>query len=126
MHRIILDTDFLVNCADFGIDFATELRRICDFQFEIAVLDKTLDELDAVIEKKKKAAAAKLAKTMIEKLGVTIIATAQDKHVDELILDMADSTTVVCTQDLELRKKLKDCGIKVVVVRQKKYLAMQQ
>ena len=119
--RVILDTDFLINCADFGIDYATELRRICDFNFEMAIVDKTLDELDKVQEKKK--SPARLAKTMLEKFGVKVINTAKNKHVDALILDLADKDTVVCTQDLELRNKLKEKGIKVVVVRQQKYLA---
>jgi len=119
MYKVILDTDFLINCADFSIDYATELKRICDFQFEMAVVDKTLDELDSF----KKKPLAKLAKTMLEKFGVKVISTAKDKHVDALILDLVDANTVVCTQDLELRKQLKEKGIKIVVVRQQKYLA---
>ena len=45
MKKIILDTDFLLHNLNKGINFLVEIDRICDFKYEICVLDKTLDEI---------------------------------------------------------------------------------
>lgn len=126
MKRVILDTDFLVHCARHKIDYAEELKRILDFPFRMFVVDKTLDEMDNIIEKKKGRvlADAKLAKAVLKANGVSLIKTKKDRIVDELILDVAEKDTVVATTDADLKRRLKKKGIPRIVIRQKKYLAL--
>ena len=45
MKKIILDTNFIVTALKFKIDLFSELRKALDFQYEIFILDKTIDEL---------------------------------------------------------------------------------
>ena len=117
----MLDTSFLVHCAQLGVDWATELRILCDFTYQPAIVDKTLDELDMIIgQGGKKKAAAKLAKLMLAK--VRVIKTKKEKHVDALILDRVKSGMLVATHDAAFKRKLKAKGIPVIVLRQKKYL----
>ena len=42
MKTILADTNFLVECARNKIDIHTELTRILDFSFEVAILDRTM------------------------------------------------------------------------------------
>ncbi len=45
MITVILDTNFLLYVARFKIDVETELSRILNDEFMVAILDKTFDEL---------------------------------------------------------------------------------
>ncbi len=111
MKRIVLDTDFILEALKNRIDVKVELARIMDYNYEICVLDRTLDEL-----KGKKG--EKLARTFIESLK--IIETSRDKSVDELLFDLND--IIVATQDRELKEKLKNRDIAVITIRQRKFL----
>ena len=66
MKEILVDTNFLIECAKNKVDIHTELRRILDESFQVCILDRTLEELDTVISRGgKEATAAKLAKTIL-------------------------------------------------------------
>ena len=127
MKKIILDTDFLIHCAKFKIDYTAELTRILDFKFEPVIIDKTIDELDGVIERSrgKEKDAAKLAKTVLKHKNIEQVKTAKNRIVDVLILNIVNKDDyVVATMDAELKRELKKKGVPVVVIRQKKYLQM--
>lgn len=127
MKKIILDTDFLIHCAKFKIDYTAELTRILDFKFEPIIIDKTIDELDGVIERSrgKEKDAAKLAKTVLKHKNIEQVKTKKDRIVDVLILNIVNKDDyVVATMDAELKRELKEKGVPVVVIRQKKYLQM--
>lgn len=124
MKKVILDTNFIVTCARQKIDFAAELRRILDFAFEICILDSSLKELEIVVERGgKDAAAAKLAKVMLKAAGVKVLKAGQGK-VDDMLVKFADENNLIATQDAGLKKRLKQKGQSVVVVRQGKYLSL--
>lgn len=116
MRKIILDTDFLLTSLRFKVDIITEINRICDFNYKIFIIDKTIDEL-----KDKKF--GKLAIEIIKRFEV--IETKKDKIADELILELNDNEIIVATQDKEFKKKLKREKIPIITIRQKKYLILQ-
>jgi len=114
MKKIILDTNFILTCLKYRVDILEEIKRIIDFPYQVYIIDKTLDELEG---KKLE----KLAKTFIKK--ISIIKTEKDKSVDRLLLDQKDS--IVATQDKLLKEKLKKAEIPIIILRQKKYLILQ-
>ncbi len=124
MKTVILDTNFLVDCLARKVDFFSEIARILPFQHRLAVVDKTLDELDTIITGGKQDArtGARLAKQLIMKKRIGIITTDKKGYTDALILKAANKDTIVATQDQGLKRKLREKGISVVVIRQRKYL----
>lgn len=123
VKKILLDTNFIMIPALFKVDIYAELDRICDFKYELYVLDKTLNELDE-IEKNGKGsnkAAAKLSKAILEAKKPKPLKTTSKDYVDNIILGLKGY--IVGTQDKELRLKLKENGVKTIILRQKKYLA---
>jgi rRNA-processing protein FCF1 len=108
------------------VDYVEEIRRICDFKYNIYIIDKTIDELNNIIEKKKGKTKlnAKLAKIILTKKNINKINTKKDKIVDKLILEQANKQTLVATTDSLLKKKLKNKGISVIVLRQKSHLKL--
>ena len=108
--KTILDTDFLINVIKYKIDIS-EIKNPY-------IIDKTLDEL-----KKVNNLNARAALKLIELKKFKIIKTKKDKIVDDLILEKATKEDRVATQDKKLKKKLKEKQIKVITVRQKKYIS---
>ena len=123
MERIILDTNFLLIPAQFNLDIISELQRICDFQYEICIIDKTIDELDTIIKDQKQKArlAAQLAKKLINIHNFTILETNKT-HADDLLVKFAEQGAIIATQDKGLKDRLKEKEYKTITMRQKKHL----
>lgn len=114
--RIILDTNFIVDTIKNKIDFMKELERICDFNFEIFVLDKTLYEL-----RKIKKPESKIALFLIRNFNIIDTSKYKDKDVDDILFELGSKYFIIATQDKELKRKLRKKSIQVIIIRQKKY-----
>ena len=109
--KVILDTNFLLIPGQFRVDIFSELERACSFSYEAAVVPETLAELREIIKRGsslKDRAAARLGMQLLEKYKVKVIGNRKVfKRADEAILAIADRSSVVATQDRELRKLLR-------------------
>ena len=112
MKKIILDTNFLIYCIQFKIDIVSEIDRVCFFPYKLAIIDKTLNELEKVKPKE-----LNLIKIFVEKLE--IIRTEETK-VDLALINLSKEC-IVATQDKELKRSLRG---PVLVIRQKKYFQL--
>lgn len=120
--KVIIDTNFLLIPSQFKIDIFSEIERIMTLPYELFVLDKSIDELNKIIKQQrgKDKTAAKLALQLIE--GKVNIIKTEEGLVDDLIVELADNNTFVCTQDKELKQRVKEkCG-KLISMKQKQYL----
>jgi uncharacterized protein len=126
MKKILLDTNFLLIPSQFGVDIFTELNRICYFNYRLFVLDKTVKELKDIVEtqKGKHRDAARIAMQLLKLKKVGIVKTNSDRHTDDLILDYAKTGYLVATQDKDLKRRLINHGIEVIVLKRKKILAL--
>ncbi len=124
MKNILLDTNFCMIPFQFKVDIFAEIDRIVDSKYVICVLDKSIDELKKLVDsgKGKNANNAKMALQLLKKKRVKVLKTKSKDYVDDLIVDLVDDKWVVCTQDIGLRKRLKLDSIKVIMMRQKKFL----
>ena len=126
MKTILIDTNFLVECAKHKVDIHSELTRILHFGFEVAILDRTLDELNTIVVRgKKEGQAAKLAMTILLTKKVTVIQTTGG-HTDKLLLEKADENHIVATMDKALKQKLKKKGQDMIIIRGQKKLAVMK
>lgn len=121
--KIVLDTNFLLIPGQFGVDIFTELQKVCDFSYKVYIMETTLDELQNILDKGsgKAKQAAKLALDIIKAKDINIM-SSDVGYVDRAILDIVDDDTIVATMDSELREKLKKKGVRLITLRQKKYL----
>lgn len=125
--NIILDTNFLFIPARYGVDIFSEIDKICDFSYDICIIDKSLEEIDNIINNSKGQTKqeAELALSIINKKNPKVLKTDGDfqgKSVDDTIVSLADKNTIVATQDKELKQRLLEKGVSVIVLRQKKHL----
>ncbi len=124
MKRIILDTNFLTIPYQFNIDIFEEIDRIMEEKYDLVTLDSVVEELKNLKKTKgKKAAAAKVALSLIKEKNIKIINT-EDKNVDITIHRMSDKNTIVATNDKDLRERLKDKNVKVLYLRSRKHISM--
>ncbi len=131
MKKIIIDTNFLMIPYKFRVDIFLEFRRICNFNYNLFAYDKSIDELNSIIEKQsgnnKRAAKFALKLIEIKKIGI-IKSENKDAgaYVDSLMLGNFGENTVIATQDMELKRRLLEKGISVIILRQKKYLEITE
>ena len=128
MKKILLDTNFLLIPAQFKVDIFSEIERICNFNYKLYILDKTIEELNNIIEKQrgKNREAAKLALKLIKLKKISIIKTEETLTTDNLIIKKADKKEfIVATQDKFLKKQLKIKNTPLIVLRQKKRLLLE-
>ncbi len=137
MKKIFLDTNFLMIPGSLKIDIFSEIARIIDEPCELYVLDKSIDELKGIMDKQKgkEKSAAKMALQLIELKNIKILVTKQKSLnmpinskksiVDDILVSISDSDTIVATQDSLLKKTLAAKGIKTLILRSKKKLEIR-
>jgi len=126
MRKILLDTNFLLIPYQFSVDIFTQIDKISMFEYKIFILDKTLEELKKIVEeqKGKNKDAAKIALKLISIKNIEVIKSNSNKKTDDIILDIASKGDyIVATQDKDLKSRLINHSIEVIVLKQKKILA---
>ena len=127
MKKILLDTNFLLAVYQFKVDIFSEIDRICNFNYELCVLDKTIGELKNIMgkQKGKHKEAARIALQLLKLKNAREIKASSKKNTDDAILDCAiKEGYLVATQHKDLKRKLINHGIEVIVLRKKKFLAI--
>jgi rRNA-processing protein FCF1 len=124
--------------AQFKVDIFSELDRIMEEPYELAVLQGTMDEL-------KKLAAGKTKDSQAAKLGLLLVGHQQKRdfaassgsnckalkiipssnnlYVDDAIVEIAEDE-FVATNDSELKRRLLEKGIRVIYLKQQQHLAI--
>jgi hypothetical protein len=123
MKKIILDTNFLLIPIQSKVDIFAEIDKICMFKYELCIVDKTIDELNNIIEKQrgKYKQAAELALKLIKSKHLKILATHQDTDVDTILASFSEKGYIVATQDKELKNRVKA----KIILKQRKYLVLE-
>jgi len=129
MKKIIIDTNFLMIPGEFRVDIFSEIKSIANFPYKLMIIDKTVDELKMIISRNMTKSVdrlyAKIALGLIESQKIEKIHT-QKSNVDDAIVDFADKDTLVATSDKELKKRLREKNVKIINLRKKQYLKIDQ
>jgi rRNA-processing protein FCF1 len=119
----------------FKVDIFSEIHRIMDESYQICVLDRTVDELNKIVDEQpgKHKAAAKLALDIVNHKKIKIIrakslnmaVNSKDTIVDDSLLSISGEDTIIATQDAKLKKSLHEKGAKIIILRGKKHLEIR-
>jgi len=123
MKVVVFDTNFLLLPELSGIDIFHETRKLVAEQHELATLSSVVAELERLREaRSKRAVAANVALKLISNNNVKIYETKLPA--DQSLLDFALTHTgvVVCTNDREVKRKLRENRIPVISPKGKSYL----
>lgn len=107
MKEILIDTNAMMGIAEYKIDVFEELKRICDFTYEVCVLEGTIRELEQIMKEQrlKFKLTAKLALALLKAKKVKIL--PGEGFVDDLLAAYSQQGELVLTQDMSLKKRLK-------------------
>ena len=125
--RVFLDTNFLMMPHSEGIDVFTEIERLlAQADYELVTLSTVKEELLhlSASAKGKDKAAAKLGLDLLSAKKVSVIEPAE-KKVDKELIRLAlegRGSVIVCTNDKELRGKVKEAGGLVISMRSRSHL----
>ncbi|MFH1506380.1 MAG: PIN domain-containing protein [archaeon] len=127
MKKVLLDTNFLLLPGQFMIDIFTQIEGLMEYPYKLCVVDKTIGEIKKIVEtgNTRDKRSAKMALMLIKQKGLKTLRSFSHKGVDDLIVDKSDDDTYVATQDKGLKKRLKEKNIKVITLKQKKYLRFE-
>ncbi|MBN1169785.1 nucleotide-binding protein [Candidatus Micrarchaeota archaeon] len=119
---IILDTNFLLVPFQFKINIFKELEQMLEVSHKFAISSQTISELKKIGKGKgKNGIAARLALRILETNPIEII--KNDAAVDDWIVNYSKETNaIVCTNDTNLRRRLKSHRIKIVTMKSKSSL----
>ena len=125
MEKIILDTNFLLAIFELKIDIFAEIDRVCDFPYTLFVLDRTIDEVENLIKGSllSKKRTAKAALEIIKKKNIQLLETKDLRPVDDILVDL--NGYIIATVDMELKRRLRKRGTKIMTIRQKKYVMLE-
>lgn len=123
MKKIILDTSFLMDIVKFKIGLE-EIDKIISQPCKLLTINSVIKELEKLSAKKgKDSKNAKIALKLIKSKRIEIL-KSKERTADKAIIKLCDKKTMVATDDKELRKKLKNLGIKTIYLRAKKRVAI--
>lgn len=112
-----------MKCAQWNIDFISELDRVIMDTVKLVYVSGTLEELDRLAQGDSKLAQnAKVAKMFLkaaEELEVSVGGIVDDRI---LIAVQNDKSLIVATHDADVKRKAQQIGADLVIIRQKKYL----
>ena len=118
--RIVLDTNFLIDCIRFKVDLKSELAGN-----ELFILNSIIFEIEKIVERgTKESTLAKLTLEYIKRKHLKIL-KPKEKNTDLALLNYSKKGYVIATHDRVLKNKIKKAGGKVIFIRQKKYVVFE-
>ena len=123
--KILFDTNFLMIPLRFGVDVFEEAERVLNQLPEYYVTRSVLREIELLKQDASPSFAKELrfAEKIAERCSVLDVEVEDEETVDESILRTAvEKRLIVGTTDADLKRKLRNAGVKVLILRQKRYL----
>ena len=125
--KVILDSNFLMAPFQFHVDVFEELEYLLQKKIDFIVPSAVKLELTTISSRGGEGAAeASLALQLASRCRVVDVTLQPNETVDDAILKAAQKlTAVVATNDIELRKRLRDINVPVVYLREKSKLEVE-
>jgi len=124
---VLLDTNFLLVPIRFGVDVFAEAERVLNQLVDFAVTSNVLGEVERLRSEAQPGFRSELdfALKVASRCRVIDAESEEGETVDNSIVRLAASQGyVVATTDAELRRRLREVGVKVLILRQKRYLQL--
>jgi rRNA-processing protein FCF1 len=119
--KVIIDTNALMIPVQFNVDIFSELHRLGFDHFIVPLA--VLNELERLVTtaRGQDRIAAKVGKSLAQRCELV----PMEGHADDIIVSLADDTgAAVLTNDIGLKKRLLEMGIRVISLRQRTRLEL--
>ena len=110
----------MITCVKFKVDFMSELSG-----HKLFILDKVIEELEKVSEERgKDGISARIAMTLLEKNDVGVLEAGTETDVALLLYGRRGYA--IATQDTKLKRKLRNRRVRLVYLKQKRYVKIEE
>jgi len=126
--KVIFDSNFFFIPSQFQLDVFEELATLIGQRFDPVLLSPTKRELQKIAESgpPKMRKQATLALKLAEKCRLIQVEKGlEETHDDVIVRVAAEWGCPVATNDRELRKRLRNMGVPVIFLRQKRRLELE-
>lgn len=125
--KVILDSNFLMIPFQFHIDIFQEIEYLLQKKVDFIVPSAVKQELTSISARGGEGSSeASLALQLASRCRVVEVSLHPEETVDDAIVKAAQKlSAVVATNDIELKKKLRDMRIPVVIMRDKSKLEIE-
>ena len=116
MQTLVVDANFLMSAYKFKVNAIAELNELLPGGYKLVTGSPVIKELEGLSKSKSpRGRGAALALELLKKEGKEVIVTS--KSADDWIADYCSSTgAIACTNDAALRKRLRENGVKSIVL----------
>ncbi len=127
---VIVDTNFLMLPAQFGIDIFTQVDEAVDRKTEFIVLDSVVAEVERKVSKATGSKEKRLLRVTTELMKRCRVVEVEDDlagmPVDDQVLEYAKKVSgVIATNDKELRAKARKFEIPLLILRGRKRVVVE-
>ncbi len=126
--KVIFDSNFFFIPSQFQLDIFEELTDLLNQRFDPILLSPTKKELQRLAKESspKTRKQASLALKLAEKCRVVHVEKGLKETHDDVIVRVAEEWKgPVATNDRELRKRLRNLGVPVIFLRQRRRLELE-
>ncbi len=119
MKEVVIDTNFLLLPYQFKVDIFGELQYLIEEPFQIVVSSKVVGELKALAKRVGKAGAgARVALKLLDFRKQNVKSVSSGAPVDDWVFEYSVANhSMVATNDLALKDRLKKARVKVIGLR---------
>ena len=125
---IILDTNFIVIPADYGVDIFSEAETILERRIEFVLLQSVVKEIEEKASRTKaRQRKFRVAKDLFDRCNIIEVSESlASLPVDDQLLEYTIKMKgVLATNDKELRRRAREKGVPVLYLRGKKRLILE-
>ena len=123
--KILCDTNFLLIPLRFGVDVFSEADEVLNDLTEFYVSNRVLDEINLLRKNAKPSLDKELLFALKMAKQCLVVQDESELQVDDSLVQLAKKENMVLgTTDSELRKKARMDGVKVIFLRQRRYLVL--
>ena len=125
--KVLFDTNFLLVPTRFGVDIFSEAERALNRDVEPMVSRGVIKEMEALREEAGPRFQRQLdfALSLVSRCTVVEDEPREGETVDDHLVRLAsEGGYVTATTDSDLRKRLRSSGVKVLYMRQRRYLEL--
>ena len=126
--RIIFDTNFLLIPGQFKVDIFESIEKLMNKPYYLCIFDATIDELKGLSAKNTKdKASAKIALGLIKQKNLKSLHNSfseEKSYIDKIILDNVQDLDIICTQDKDLKRAIKQKSkkVRIITLKAKKHI----
>jgi rRNA-processing protein FCF1 len=119
--KVLLDTNFMLLPSRHKIDIYTEIKRLVPEEHTLATLSSAVKELRQLEGLTRDGLAAKVGLALLENKKVEILPS--EGFVDDALVKYAsENKSIVCTNDRELKRRLRKAKAGIIYMRGKNHL----